>query len=55
MQNEIQNLINVIDNTFAKDDVQSAPRKVLEELIVHLYDGLNKINESYPDWWEREN
>lgn len=41
--NEVRNLINVVDATFAKDDLQSAPRKVLEELIVHLYDGLNHI------------
>lgn len=53
--NPIQDLINVVDATFAKEDLQSAPRKVLEELIVHLYDGLNEINGTYPDWWDREN
>lgn len=53
--NPIQDLINVVDETFAKDDLQSAPRKVLEELIVHLYDGLNEINGTYPDWWDRKN
>lgn len=55
MKEQIQNLINVVDNTFAKDDITNVPRKVLEELIVHLYDGLNEINGSYPDWWDREN
>ena len=53
--NPIQDLINVVDETFAKEDLQSAPRKVLEELIVHLYDGLNEINGTYPDWWDRKN
>lgn len=55
MENPIQNLINKMDATFAKDDLKSAPRKVLEELIVYLYDELNKINGTYPDWWDREN
>lgn len=53
--NPIQDLINVVDATFAKDDLKNAPRKVLEELIMHLYDGLNIINDTYPDLWNREN
>lgn len=50
-----QTLINIVDSTFAKDDITTAPRKVLEELIIQLYDGLNMINGTYPDWWDREN
>lgn len=45
MKELAQNLINVVDATFSKDDLQSAPRKVLEELIIHLYDGLHHIIE----------
>lgn len=48
-------LIANIDSTFAKDDIQSADRKVLENLILHIYDSLNHINGTYPDWWDRKN
>lgn len=51
----IRDLINDVDTTFKKDDIKSAPREVLEKTILHLYDGLNKINGTYPDWWDREN
>ena len=45
---QISNLINVCDHTFAKDDLESSvSRKVLEELIIHLYDGLNHLLVEY--------
>ncbi len=50
----IRDLINDVDTTFKKDDIKSAPREVLEKTILHLYDGLNKINGTYPDWRDRE-
>lgn len=53
--NPIQPIIQQIENTFSKDDLKSAPRKVLEDLILSVYDELNKINGTYPDWWDREN
>ena len=47
MREQISNLINVVDNTFAKDDLQSVPRRVLEELIIRLYDGMGDILETH--------
>ena len=40
---QVWNLIHMVDATFAKDDMQSCPRKVLEELIVNMYDGLKSL------------
>lgn len=51
----IRPLISYLDDTFKRDDLKSAPREVLERAIVHIYDELNKINGTYPDWWDREN
>lgn len=53
MANPVQDLINVVDATFSKEDVHTVSRKVLEELVIRLYDGLNQINGTYPDWWDR--
>lgn len=47
-----QDLISKIEDTFAKDDIQSAPRETLERLIIDLYDGLNEMNGTLPDWWD---
>jgi len=55
MKNPLPALINDVDETFKKDDIHSAPREVLENLILRLYDGLNHANGTYPDWWDREN
>ena len=38
--NRISDLISQIEQTFSKDDLQSAPRAVLEQLIISVYDGL---------------
>lgn len=54
MKEMIADLINVVDNTFAKKGISNAPRKVLEELINLLYDRLNEMNDTYPDWWDRD-
>lgn len=53
-EQDLRNLINVVDETFKKDDITNVPRKVLEELVIHLYDGINHALGDYPDWWERE-
>lgn len=38
--NTVESLISQIEQTFAKDDLQNAPREVLENLIISVYDGL---------------
>lgn len=38
--NAVESLISQIEQTFAKDDLQTAPRSVLEQLIISVYDGL---------------
>ena len=48
-------LIQNIDKTFAKDDIKSVDRMVLENLILYIYDSLHHLNGSFPDWWDREN
>lgn len=50
----VRGAISQIEGTFKKDDIQSAPRKVLEDLILSLYDQLNEVNGTLPDWWERD-
>lgn len=50
----IQSLIAEIESTFVREDILSASRETLKNLILSLYDGLNKINGTYPDWWDRE-
>ena len=50
-----QSLVICIDKTFAKDDIKSAPRETLENLILYLYDSLSHAAGTYPDWWDREN
>lgn len=52
-EQDLRNLINVVDETFKKDDITNVPRKVLEELVIRLYDGINHVLWDYPDWWER--
>jgi len=52
-QNPLRALINQVDATFKKDDIKNVPRETLEELVISLYDGLNEINGTYPDWWDR--
>lgn len=44
--NAIQPIINKIESAFSKDDLRSAPRKVLEDLIIEVYDALNEVNQS---------
>lgn len=41
----ISHLISDIERTFAKDDLQSAPREVLESLIISVYDGLTQVRQ----------
>ena len=52
-QNPLRALINQVDASFKKDDIKNVPRETLEELIINLYDGMNEINGTYPDWWDR--
>jgi len=42
----MQEIISRIENTFSKDDVTSAPREVLERLIISVYDDLTELNKS---------
>lgn len=39
-------IISSIENTFSKDDLTSAPRGVLEQLIISVYDQLTELNQS---------
>lgn len=48
----IPDLISKIDDTFAKDDITNVPRETLQRLIIDLYDDLNEINGTLPDWWD---
>lgn len=41
----ISHLISDIERTFAKDDLQSAPREVLESLIISVHDGLTQVRQ----------
>lgn len=52
-EQDLRKLISVVDETFKKDDITNVPRKVLEELVIHLYDGINQVLGDYPDWWDR--
>lgn len=52
-EQDLRKLISVVDETFKKDDITKVPRKVLEELVIHLYDGINQVLGDYPDWWDR--
>ena len=52
-EKDLRNLISVVDETFKKDDITKVPRKVLEDLVVYLYDGINHVLGDYPDWWDR--
>jgi len=46
MELNLQHILYQIENTFRKDDVHSAPREVLENLIVSVYDQLRELNYS---------
>lgn len=52
-ERDLRKLIDVVDETFKMDDITNVPRKVLEELVIHLYDGINQVLGDYPDWWDR--
>lgn len=43
-------IIYKLENTFSKDDIKSAPREVLEELIISIYDELNELQRIHPEW-----
>jgi hypothetical protein len=53
-ENPIWKLIERIENAFSKDDLKSAPREVLEQVIADTYDGLCAIADSQVDPWERD-
>ena len=44
MELNLQPILYQLENTFRKDDVHSAPREVLENLIVSVYDQLMELN-----------
>ncbi len=56
-EDKIWALVSKIDKAFEKDDISSAPRKVLEGLIINLAEGLNDFIEDYKSasWWSEEN
>ena len=42
----IQPIIYKLEHTFRRDDIKSAPRDVLEKLIIEVYDDLTELNRS---------
>lgn len=52
-ERDLRKLIDVVDQSFKKDDITKVPRKVLEDLVIHLYDGITHVLGNYPDWWDR--
>ena len=53
-EDDLWDLVHKVDATFKRDDIKSVSRKVLEDLVVRLYDGIKDVIQSYPEWWERE-
>jgi len=54
MENPIWTLIERIENAFLKDDLRSAPREVLEQVLADTYEGLCEIAGSQVEPWERD-
>lgn len=44
--NTIQTILNKIESTFRKDNIRSAPREELENVIIEIYDDLNELKQS---------
>ena len=40
----IQSILYKLEHTFRRDDIKSAPREVLENLIIEVYDDLPELN-----------
>ena len=47
--NAIQPILYKLEHAFRKDDIHSAPREVLENLIIEVYDDLTELNLSCHD------
>lgn len=45
----IQPILYKLEHTFRRDDIKSAPREVLEKLIIEVYDDLTELNLSCHD------
>lgn len=54
-EQDLRALVSMTDETFKKDGIKEVSRKVLEDVVTRLYDGINRVLGDYPDWWDREN
>lgn len=50
----IDQVISRIEEAFKRDDVRTIGRAELAVLITNVYDDLNEIRGTMPDWWERD-
>ena len=53
-ENPIWQLIQRIESSFAKDDIKSASRETLEQVLINTYSDLCALADSSADWWERD-
>lgn len=53
-ENPIWKMIWRIEHALAKDDIHSAPRKVLEEVLSDTYEDLCELADSQVEPWERD-